>query len=142
MPNKMILIMGLPGSGKTTFAEKVVSEFKARQINPLWYNADVVRKQYDDWDFSDEGRLRQAKRMRKLVNESVFPYNIVDMVAPTEELRKILKPDLTVWMNTIEEGRFEDTNQLFSNPTEDEYQVKLTGWGSEHDAKCVVDLFV
>lgn len=132
--------MGLPGSGKTTFAEKVVREFNQRNINPTWFNADTVRKQHDDWDFSEEGRLRQAQRMRRLVDNSIYPYCIVDMVAPTVETRKILKPDYLIWMNTIDEGRFADTNEMFNPPNPNEWMVMLPEFGGIREAKAVVNM--
>lgn len=128
MPNKMYLIMGLPGSGKTTFAGKLVQAFKDRGVYVNWFNADKVREQYDDWDFSEEGRLRQAKRMRELVDKSMHPINIVDMVAPTFKSRTLLKPDYLIWMNTISSGRFEDTNKLFTPPKASEINLMIPKW--------------
>ena len=58
---KVILIMGLPGSGKTTLAKELVP-----LLNAKWLNADKVRTEYNDWDFSDAGRVRHANRMREL----------------------------------------------------------------------------
>ena len=63
---KKILIMGLPGAGKTTLAEKLV-----KKIDAIWINADEVRRKYNDWDFSNEGRLRQANRMKSLANDAL-----------------------------------------------------------------------
>jgi len=137
---KMILIMGLPGSGKTTFAEKVVMEFHNREILATWFNADEIRQENNDWDFSDEGRLRQAMRMRELVDNSETEYNIVDMVAPTIKTRTLLKPDLMVHMNTIEKGRFEDTNQMFVKPKR--VDLVLTEFGTERDAELLVDMIL
>ena len=54
-----ILVMGLPGSGKSTFAEPL-----AKSLFGIWINADQVREKYDDWDFSTEGRIRQSQRMK------------------------------------------------------------------------------
>jgi adenylylsulfate kinase len=142
MSNKMVLIMGLPGSGKTTFAKKVVNAFKEREVIVNWFNADVIREEYDDWDFSEEGRHRAAKRMRDLVNNSDCEYNVVDMVAPTMKTRTLLKPDYLIWMNTIEEGRFEDTNQMFTPPNPNELQVMIPEWGTIDQAKQVVDMVV
>ena len=105
-----ILIMGLPGSGKTTLAKHLAPMF-----NAVWLNADEVRKEADDWDFSPEGRQRQSLRMAKLAEKAVGENRVVvaDFVCPTEQTRKEFKADYTIWMNTIKEGRFEDTNKMF-----------------------------
>lgn len=128
MANKMILVMGLPGSGKTTFAEKLKTEFENCGVIPNWFNADKIREAYQDWDFSEEGRIRAATRMRKLVDNSVYPYSIVDMISPTPETRKLLKPDYVIWMNTINEGRFDDTNKMFIPPTDNEVNLVIPMW--------------
>ena len=84
-------------------------------MNAKWLNADEVRKRLNDWDFSIEGRKRQAKRMRDYAEIYIKEghYVVADFVCPTEELRKIFEPDFLIWVDTINEGRFEDTNQLF-----------------------------
>lgn len=105
---KRILIMGLPSSGKTQLASKLV-----QLLHPCtWFNADLVRDQFDDWDFSDVGRLRQARRMKDLANTSEYEYAVCDFVCPTEELRTAFDP----WVNTIEVGAFHDTNRMFVPP--------------------------
>tara|TARA_Y100001937_G_scaffold45216_1_gene63473 strand:+ start:1124 stop:1558 length:435 start_codon:yes stop_codon:yes gene_type:complete len=115
-----ILIMGLPGSGKTTLAKLLAPMF-----NAVWINADVVRKEADDWDFSEEGRKRQSLRMRTLAEEAVDRNRnvVADFVCPTEETRKQFKADYTIWMDTIKEGRFQDTNKMFQNPTKYDFRV-------------------
>ena len=123
---KKILIMGLPGAGKTTLASKLVPLIKAK-----WLNADEVRKEANDWDFSDEGRKRQAKRMaekaEKFKNQG---FNVVaDFVCPTPKAREIFKPDFLVWVDTIKEGRFQDTNKIFLKP--EKYDVRVTEKNSE-----------
>lgn len=115
-----ILIFGLPGSGKSTLAEPF-----AKLIGGVWINADQVRERYDDWDFSPEGRMRQALRMRYLSDGAVMAGKIAvaDFVCPTEAARLEFAPDFTVWMDTIKEGRFEDTNKMFEQPPHCDYHV-------------------
>ncbi len=115
-----ILIMGLPGSGKTTLAEKLSKIF-----NAVWLNADNVRKEYNDWDFSAEGRTRQANRMKQLAQEAVDNNRIVvaDFICPTQKTRDNFNADYVIWMDTIKEGRFEDTNQMFEEPKSPNFVV-------------------
>jgi adenylylsulfate kinase len=140
MSNKMLLLMGLPGSGKTTFALKIQSEFNKRDVKVNWFNADEVRKKFDDWDFTPEGRMRQAQRMRDLCNESDTEINMVDMVAPLPEMRTTLDADWLIWMHTIEEGRFEDTNKAFVAPDIKEVNMKFPRWGTKEDAENIVNM--
>jgi adenylylsulfate kinase len=115
-----ILIMGLPGSGKSTLAAPF-----AQLVNGVWLNADAVRKEYNDWDFSPEGRIRQAQRMRYLADGVVRAGQVAvaDFVCPTEQARTEFAPDYTVWMDTIKAGRFEDTNRMFVPPSHVDYHV-------------------
>ena len=115
-----ILIMGLPGSGKTTLAKHLVPMY-----NAVWLNADDVRKDADDWDFSEEGRKRQSLRMSKLAKEARDNNRnvVADFVCPTEETRKQFGADYTIWMDTIKEGRFEDTNKMFVPPNDYDFKV-------------------
>ena len=115
-----ILICGLPGSGKSTLAEPF-----AKLLNGVWINADQVREQYNDWDFSAEGRIRQAQRMRYISDGVVRAGGIAvaDFVCPTENARTQFDADYTVWMDTIKEGRYEDTNRMFEKPQHVNYHV-------------------
>tara|TARA_R110002072_G_scaffold182968_2_gene339217 strand:- start:141 stop:572 length:432 start_codon:yes stop_codon:yes gene_type:complete len=116
-----ILIFGLPGSGKTTLAKPF-----AKLIGGVHINADETRHKYDDWDFSIEGRIRQAQRMRYLADGVVLAGKvaIADFVAPTHKTREEFGADFTIWMDTINKGRFEDTNVLFEQDAEVDYHVK------------------
>ena len=116
-----ILIFGLPGSGKTTLAKPL-----ANLIGGVHINADETRHKYNDWDFSIEGRLRQASRMRHLADGVVLAGKIAvaDFVAPTYEAREQFDADFSVWMDTIEKGRFEDTNAIFQEDKNVDYHVK------------------
>ena len=115
-----ILVMGLPGSGKTYLAERMQPLLKA-----AWYNADIVREMANDWDFSPEGRIRQSLRMKSLADFEKNQGRIVicDFVCPTHETKENFNPDITIWMNTITSGRYEDTNKMFEKPKNFDYVV-------------------
>jgi adenylylsulfate kinase len=128
-----ILIMGLPGSGKSTLAAMLASGFFP---DVLWLNADAVREEYNDWDFSHEGRIRQSLRMRELADACKKDYIVCDFVAPLIEMRDNLDAHWTIWMDTIKEGRFEDTNRAFVPPTKYDFRVKEKN--AEHWADVIV----
>ena len=108
-----ILIMGLPGSGKTTLASELVI-----LLNAKWLNADKIRKELNDWDFSEEARLRQAKRMSEYADKfkKEGHHVIADFICPLPKSREIFNADYIVWVDTIKEGRFDDTNKMFIKP--------------------------
>ena len=112
--------MGLPGSGKTTLAKNLVPLIKAK-----WINADEVRKAADDWDFSEEGRKRQATRManKAEILKREGNYVVADFICPTPAARKLFNADYIIWVDTIKEGRFADTNAMFVKPEKYDYHV-------------------
>lgn len=150
--------MGLPGAGKTFLAEalkKYLEENSTLDHMPLstasllesapydwkaevkWFNADEVRKQYNDWDFSKEGRIRQSLRMAEFALKSSADFVICDFVAPLPEMRNNFKADWVVWVDTIEKGRFEDTNKAFVPP--DVYDFRITEQNAEKWAEFIGD---
>lgn len=134
--------MGLPGSGKTTLAQHVLEHLQNEKKRVGWLNADDVRQKFNDWDFSKEGRIRQSIRMRELADSMTdVDYVICDFVAPLPEMRHNFKADWTVWVDTIDKGRFEDTNKAFIQP--DVYDFRVTEqraeWWGEFIAAHIID---
>ena len=124
--------MGLPGSGKTWLGSRIAKHFSI----PFW-DADVVREIYNDWDFSIAGRAIQTERMRTLAE--IDPISISAYVCPLPALRHNFNPDKIVWMDTIKEGRYRDTNNLFEAPLKN-YNLRVTKWIDENQLfKCLED---
>ena len=122
-----ILVMGLPGSGKTYLTERLVP-----LLDAVWYNADNLRGMANDMDFSEEGRERQSMRMRTFADfeKSHGRYVVCDFVCPTKETRKHFNADIVIWMDTIKECRYEDTNKLFQNPIKVDFHI--TEWNQHN----------
>ena len=151
MTARRILVMGLPGSGKTFLAQALKqyletnSAFFRPQAEALygsyatveWFNADDVRKRFNDWDFSHEGRIRQSHRMRDLADHSTADFVIADFVAPLTEMRHNFKPDWCIWVDTIEAGRYEDTNRMFVPP--EFYDFRITEQAADKWAEFIGD---
>ena len=134
--------MGLPGSGKTILAaalKRFIESYSAPMegcvYDVTWFNADEVRKKFNDWDFSHDGRIRQSIRMAQLALHAPADYVIADFVAPLVEMRKNFNADWTVWVDTIAEGRYVDTNKAFVPPAE--YDFRVTEQNAEHWAQVI-----
>tara|TARA_Y100000590_G_scaffold130326_1_gene148866 strand:+ start:127 stop:534 length:408 start_codon:yes stop_codon:yes gene_type:complete len=117
---KKILIMGLPGSGKTTLASELVP-----MLNAKWINNDKVREEANDWDFSEQGRSRQAKRMADLAekHKQEGSFVVCDFICPTPKARELFNADIVVWVDTIKKGRYDDTNAMFVKPEKFDFHV-------------------
>lgn len=136
--NKKILIMGLPGSGKTTLARHLALKLKA-----VHFNADEIRAHINkDLGFALEDRLEHARRMGWLCDQvtKADHWAVADFVCPTQMTRQAFGASFVIFMNTIDAGRFEDTNRMFEPPRSDEYNVQITSFDAEHHAQYVHDL--
>jgi len=137
----IIQIIGLPGSGKTELA-KALKE----RINAIHLNADEVRATVNsDLGFTMEDRMEQARRMgemaRLIDKQGVAPV-IVDFICPTEWTRAAFgKPDILIWMNTIDEGRFEDTNKMFEKPENPDFTFDNHDFDAYDKAGLIISIF-
>jgi adenylylsulfate kinase len=116
--------MGLPGAGKTYLATELIKSLDYAGKTVTWFNADNIRARYDDWDFSAAGRIRQSHRMRELADSVLGDYVVCDFVAPLPDMRDIFAAEWTIWVDTISQGRYFDTNELFCPP--DSYHFRVT----------------
>jgi hypothetical protein len=127
--------MGLPGSGKTYLANILQRELHDREFSVEWFNADEVRERFNDWDFSEAGRIRQGHRMRDLAEKSTADFVISDFVAPLPAMREAYGANLVIWLDTIDSSRFEDTNRIFVAP--DHYDYRIMAKNAEHWANTI-----
>ena len=130
-----ILICGLSGSGKSTLSKALI-----KKLDFCFHlNADEVREKYNDWDFSPEGRIRQAKRMSSLADELLYDrylYVICDFICPTNETRKLVSPNYVVYMDTIDKSIYEDTDKVFEIP---EFDFKVEKKNAEYYSSKIIE---
>jgi adenylylsulfate kinase len=127
--HKKILIMGLPGAGKTTLARHLTP-----RLNAVHYNADDVRANVNrDLGFSESDRVEHARRMGWLCDQVVKAgcFAVADFICPTARAREAFfegGPGFVIWVDRIQTGAFEDTNRLFVPP--DRYDLRVTKDGA------------
>lgn len=130
--------MGLPGSGKTTLARHLVLKLKA-----VHFNADEVRANINkDLGFALEDRLEHARRMGWLCDQvaKADHWAVADFVCPTKQTRSAFGAAFVIYMNTIREGRFEDTNRMFEPPDAGEYNLVINSFDAENHAEYIHQL--
>jgi adenylylsulfate kinase len=137
--SERILVMGLPGAGKTFLAKELEKNLIAAGKSVTWFNADLVREKYNDWDFSPEGRIRQSLRMRELADQSETDYVICDFVAPLPAMRINFEANWTIWVDTIKQGRFDDTNKMFTPPQRHEFEFLVPEQNAEKWGKIIAE---
>lgn len=125
-----ILVIGLSGSGKTTLAKEL-----STRLNATHLNADELRTQYNDWDFSDAGRLRQAHRIKNLSDK--YDLVVCDFIAPKAIHRHIVDADILVWMDTVKSSQYKDTDSIFEPPIN--YTYRITDQDAQKWAKVIID---
>jgi adenylylsulfate kinase len=115
--NRKILIMGLPGAGKTTLARVL-----APKLNAVHFNADDVRAHVNkDLGFSEPDRIEQARRLGWLCDQVVRVgcFAIADFICPMTTAREAFLSGgdaFIIWVDRIKKGAYEDTNRIFEPP--------------------------
>jgi len=135
-----ILVMGLSGSGKTTLAKSLVDvllEYKA----VVRLNADIVRETANDWDFSEEGRTRQAHRLKNIADRSTSDIVVCDFIAPLPESREIFNADYTIWMNTVKHSKYRDTDDVFNSPTNTNIIITRFDYNAKSIANSILSVY-
>lgn len=132
-----ILIIGLSGAGKTTLAQTITQMLECKNKSVTWINADVIREKCNDWDFSDNGRHRQAVRIREMLDTANTDITIVDMIAPLPSMRDIINPSYLVWMDTVSSSKYPDTDSIFVAP--EKYNIKVTEKNSSKWANIIIN---
>lgn len=118
------LVCGLPGAGKTTLTEQIVESLRHENYSVEWLNADRVRTQFNDWDLSHGGRLRQSVRIRELADQSTATIVVADFIAPLPEMRENYDAHTTIWVDTITESKYPDTDRVFVPP--ETFDIRVT----------------
>jgi adenylylsulfate kinase len=133
----IILIMGLSGSGKTTLANKLQQDLNQLKKTTEYFNGNQIRQEYDDWDFTLEGRVRQGRRMRDLATKSKSDFAICDFIAPLSETQELFSNDIIIWMATIDESKYKDTDSIFVPP--EDYSLKIKIFDSDSCSKYIIN---
>jgi len=141
----IILVYGLPGCGKTTLAKKIIAHSKHHGCidgDCDIFHADEIREKFNRGDLSINGKIKFAKLLKELADNSNKSHQIVDFVAPTKEMREVINADLNIWVNTKETSPYKKTNEIFDrekygnvyeiNSNEDDYMSDILqiiqGW--------------
>jgi len=135
-----VLIMGLPGAGKTTLASALKPALEVAGYTVAWFNADALRAQHNDWDFSGAGRMRQAERMREAADGEVCDFVLCDFVCPLLTMRLVFDAHFVIWADTIDAGRFADTNTMFNPPQN--WDVRMTSQNTEQWLPVILEQLV
>jgi adenylylsulfate kinase-like enzyme len=134
-----VLIMGLPGSGKTTMANALAKTLQDKGMTVTRINADTIRQLHNDFDFSLEGRINQCKRLTNYANQVDDDFAIVDFICPFEETREIFNADVVIWMDTIFVSRYPDTDKIFEKPINYKFRIEYHDEDKNKWTKIITD---